>query len=149
MQLIQIFMVVIFAWLLILTVAAAYIIIHFRRLSKGVGTGNLITVIDKLIDIEEDNSESIVNVGKRIDKIEEDSLLHIQKVGLVKFNPFQELGGDHSFSLALLDGKDNGFVVTGLHSRDRTRIYSKIIEKGKSGLELSKEEKRAVKQALK
>jgi hypothetical protein len=65
-------------------------------------------------------------------------------VGLIRFNPFNEIGGDHSFSLAILDGGDNGIIITGLHTRDRTRIYAKQVNKGKSDLELSTEEQKAL-----
>lgn len=149
MQLLEVLILISFVWLIILTGLGIYIFVHFRRLSKGVSTGNLISVIDNLIDIEQENSKSIGSINEEIDDIHKKSLLHIQKFGLIKFNPFQELGGDHSFSLALLDGNDNGIILTGLHSRERTRIYSKNIEKGKSKIELSKEETKAINKALK
>jgi hypothetical protein len=67
----------------------------------------------------------------------------------VRFNPFKELGGDHSFSLAILDSHDSGIVITSLHTRDRTRVYMKDIKKGKSESELSAEEKSALTSAEK
>ena len=71
---------------------------------------------------------------------------HIQKVGFVRFNPFPQTGGDQSFSLSLLDENDNGFVLSSLHSRDTTRFYAKTIKNGQGdGYELSKEEKKAIK----
>jgi hypothetical protein len=63
---------------------------------------------------------------------------------MIRFNPFSELGGDHSFCLALLDDRDTGVVLTGLHTRERTRFYMKDITNGKSSLELSNEEKKAL-----
>jgi len=57
--------------------------------------------------------------------------------------------GDHSFSLALLDGKDTGVVITGLHTRERTRVYMKAIKAGKGEHELSEDEKKALAKALK
>lgn len=74
--------------------------------------------------------------------------MNVQKIGLVRFNPFNETGGDHSFSLALLDGNGNGFVMTGLHTRERTRLYIKPIRNLKSEYELSQEEQKAIKEAL-
>ena len=73
----------------------------------------------------------------------------MQKYGFVRFNPFGDMGGDHSFCLALLNGKHTGFVLTGLHTRERTRVYVKHIKRGKSEYDLSKEERKALEQALK
>ena len=85
-----------------------------------------------------------------MNKLQKDNVFNIQKVGLVRFNPFSETGGNQSFSLALLDGEDSGFVITSLHSREITRTYAKEVSKSKQeGYELSVEEKRAVKSAKK
>lgn len=71
----------------------------------------------------------------------------IQKVGVVRFNPFKETGGDQSFVVALLDFQDNGLVISSLYSREGTRIYTKPIEAGQSKYPLSKEETEALKKA--
>jgi hypothetical protein len=63
---------------------------------------------------------------------------------LVKYNPFNESGGDHSFSLALLDGNKNGIIITSLHTRERTRLYIKDVVLGKTKITLSKEEQKAL-----
>jgi len=65
-----------------------------------------------------------------------------------KYNPYNDTGGDQSFSLVLLDGKLNGTILTSLHSRSGTRIYAKVIKKGESELDLSKEEKEVLKKAI-
>ena len=70
------------------------------------------------------------------------------RVGLVRFNPFEDTGGNQSFALALLDGRGDGFVVSSLHSRTGTRIYAKAIAKGVSEAALSGEETTALNQAL-
>lgn len=86
-------------------------------------------------------------VRKRLDFLEEDGKLHSQKVSLVRYNPFRELGGDHSFCLAILDGHDTGVIITSLHTRDRTRVYMKSIKNGKSETQLSIEELKALSKA--
>ncbi|MBU4210353.1 DUF4446 family protein [Patescibacteria group bacterium] len=74
----------------------------------------------------------------------------IQKVSLHRFNPFNELGGNQSFVLVLLDSDNSGIIVTSLHGRKNTRIYSKRVKNGKAdGITLSKEEELAIKKALK
>ena len=83
-------------------------------------------------------------------KINNLSLRGIHKVGLVRFNPFKDVGGDQSFSLALLNGKDNGVVISSLYTREGTRAYAKAIASGQSEkYPLSEEEKKAIKIALK
>lgn len=124
-----------------------YIFIFFKRLSKGVGRNDLIKILGKLSEIERENSGSIRNINKVIDEIKSDAKGHLQKVSLIRFNPFSEMGGDHSFSLAILDANLTGFVITGLHTRERTRVYTKKIENGKCRQDLSKEEKEALKKA--
>lgn len=73
----------------------------------------------------------------------------ISRVGLIRFNPFQEMGGDQSFSLALLDEKNNGVVVTGIHANDGSRTYAKPVEAGVSSYQLSREEEKAIAKAMK
>jgi len=72
----------------------------------------------------------------------------IQKVGLVRFNPFGDTGGDQSFAIALLDVHNNGFVISSLHGRGGTRMYAKKVDKGTSAHHLSEDEKKALAQAL-
>lgn len=68
----------------------------------------------------------------------------IQKVGLIRYNPFEEMGGNLCFALALLDGNDNGVVLNGIHSRTGSFTYAKPIEMGVSTYMLSEEEMKAV-----
>lgn len=136
-------------WLLGISIVLFREFALFNRLTKGVDAGDLKKVLEKVISQEGVNRKDIGEVARRVSYLEEEGKLHIQKVGLVRFNPFKELGGDHSFSLAVLDGKDSGIVITSLHTRDRTRVYMKDIKKGKSSFELSSEEKRALASAQK
>lgn len=131
-------------WLLILTIVVWRMLALFNRLTRGVEVTDLKKVLEKVLDREGQNEKEIVAAVKRIGYLEEDGKLHIQKVGLTRFNPFKELGGDHSFSLAILDAQDSGIIITSLHTRDRTRVYMKDVKKGKSGFELSSEEKKAL-----
>jgi len=136
-------------WLLVISFFLCRFIVFFNKLTKGVEVTDLKKVLEKILVRGEENTKDIKDLGKRIDLLEEDGKFHIQKVGLVRFNPFRELGGDHSFSLAILDAHDSGVVITGLHTRDRTRIYMKDIKRGKSAFELSVEERKALSNAQK
>lgn len=72
----------------------------------------------------------------------------LKSIGLVRFNPYRDTGGDQSFALCILDSNKDGILVTAIHAREGTRIYAKSIEGGNSSHELSNEEQQAVKQAL-
>lgn len=121
----------------------------YRKLTKGVDLGDIKKVLEKILSRGDLNTKNIEELTKRLSVMDEKDKHHIQKVGLVRFNPFSELGGDHSFCLAILDDRDTGVVITGLHTRDRTRIYMKDIKNGKSSFDLSTEEKKAVANAEK
>lgn len=69
---------------------------------------------------------------------------NVQKIGLVRYNPFAEMGGNLCFALAILDGEDNGIVINGIHSRTGSFTYAKPIERGVSIYILSDEELRAI-----
>lgn len=141
--------VIIGVWLLALSVAFFLIFRFFNRLARGTKEIDLRKVLDRLLEQEKKNSEGVELLVKEIRRLQEEGKLHVQRIGLVRFNPFKEIGGDHSFSLALLDGKDTGVVVTGLHTRERTRVYMKAIREGKCEFELSDEEKKALVKAQK
>lgn len=131
-------------WILVVSVLIYRLLALFNKLTKGVEAKDLKSVLEKVFNQEAKNQKDIQELGKRLSVVETGSRLHIQKVGLVRFNPFKELGGDHSFSLAILDGESSGVLITSLHTRDRTRVYLKSIKKGKSDVELSEEEKKAL-----
>lgn len=86
--------------------------------------------------------------AQRMEKIEQEGSFHIQKIGLLRFNPFRDTGGEQSFILALTDANDSGIVVSALYSRSGTRWYAKKVVKGKGEEhELSDEETKALKLA--
>jgi len=68
----------------------------------------------------------------------------IQGIGVVRYNPFPEMGSNMSFSLALLDGHANGVVLSVLTNRDGSRVYGKAVENGNSSYPLSDEERQAL-----
>ncbi len=90
---------------------------------------------------------NIEKIFQEIKKIKEENKFSVQKVGVVRFNPFSEVGGDQSFSIALLDSNNDGLVITSLYSREGNRVYGKPIKNGLSGYTLSKEEKEAINKA--
>lgn len=100
----------------------------------------------------------IVNQNKRITELatqanyieealkqtKEQQRLAIQKMGVVRYNPFADNGGNLSFSLALMDDHDNGVVITSMHGRETNRIYAKPVKSGSSEFSLTEEERKAI-----
>ena len=91
--------------------------------------------------------EQTQKLEKGLDSVEKDFEKAIAKIGIVRFNPFREIGGDQSFSLALLNNEDSGVVVTSHYGKEMQRIYAKPVKKGKSEYSLSVEEEDAIKKA--
>ena len=140
---------VVAVWLLGLTVFVVLQTRFFNKLARDEKGKGLKSVLEKILKEQKLSKKDISALEKELANYKEEGKLHVQKVGLVRFNPFKELGGDHSFTLAILDGKDTGLIITGLHTRERTRVYAKEVKKGKSDIELSGEEEKALKKALK
>jgi hypothetical protein len=89
----------------------------------------------------------LAGLAERQQSAEQHSRLAVQRVGVVRFNPFEDTGGNQSFALAMLDADGNGFVLSSLHSRQQTRVYLKPITAGKSDGALSDEETEALRRA--
>ncbi len=104
---------------------------------------NLKEVLSQFKDLK----EGVGKISKELKSLKKQSKFSLQKVGTVRFNPFKEIGGNQSFSIALLDGNNDGVVITSFYSREGNRVFGKPIKNGKSQYLLSEEEKRAVDQA--
>ena len=87
-------------------------------------------------------------LARRVDGAEALAERSIQRVGVVRFNPFPDTGGNQSFVVALLDTHDDGVVLSSLHSRGGTRVYLKQVAKGRAETALSEEETEAIRRAI-
>lgn len=104
-------------------------------------------VINAVLSELKDMHEEQVNLERNLLSLQQQLNFAIQKVGLVRFNPFGDSGGNFSFSLALLDAENTGIVITSMHGREQNRIYCKEIIKGASKIGLTEEELNALRQA--
>ena len=136
-------------WMLVLSILFWRISSHYNTLTKNVSEKNLSSILQTLLKELEVTQDDIKSLIKRCDTIEKEGMFHIQRIGLLRFNPFKDTGGDQSFILALLNGEKTGIVISGLYSRSGTRWYAKKVNKG-VGIEhvLSDEEKKAIEQAV-
>lgn len=140
--------IIILVWLTALTGFISWIYFGFKNLLKDSKDKNFIKTFKNIQEVQEQNIKDILSLNLDLNNFKKVSKLNIQKVGLTKYNPFDETGGDHSFSLVLLDGNKNGIIITSLHTRERTRLYLKEVVSGNSKIELSKDESKALSLAI-
>lgn len=91
-------------------------------------------------------NEEMSSKIKEIDKLAKKSLT---KVVMARYNPFGDVGSNQSFSLAALNDRNDGFVISSIHSREGTRVYAKPIKGGESRYNLSKEEQKIINKIIK
>ena len=102
--------------------------------------GVLETHLGRVVEVQAE----VVELGRRTDRLEVDGRRAFQRIGLVRFNPFEDTGGNQSFALALLDAEEDGIVISSLHARGATRIYAKAVAAGRPEAALSDEETEAL-----
>ncbi|OGD81530.1 hypothetical protein A3A54_02330 [Candidatus Curtissbacteria bacterium RIFCSPLOWO2_01_FULL_39_62] len=135
-------------WVLILSYFLFKAISHYRRLGKSENIKDLGKILERIVSRVDLQAQEITEIKKGLVSHKDLALGHFSKHALIRFNPFEESGGDQSFTIALLDSKNNGIVLSSLHSRSGTRIYAKeVVGAGAPHHKLSKEEKEAVDKA--
>jgi len=137
------------AWLVVLQRSESRLRSRLRRILSDNGSTGLDEVLAG-------HATRIEQLGSRVDaltalqrELETATGRSLQKVGVVRFNPFQDSGGDQSFAIAMLDQRGSGVVVSSLHGRAETRIFAKQVTNGRSTHSLSDEEQQAIREALK
>lgn len=120
----------------------------FNRLRKTFFAGrtgaDLETIINALDGKLRSLQEEQTALAQAISRLQYNNEFAIQKVGIIRFNPFGDDGGNFSFCLALLDNHDTGIVLTSMHGRQQNRIYTKKIQNGASETALTEEEQQAI-----
>ncbi|MFI5205420.1 MAG: DUF4446 family protein [Candidatus Paceibacterales bacterium] len=144
--------------ILILTILALIIgcyclwqIVSLNRLRKSFFAGSraldLETVILALQRELQDSRRQEEVLEQALTELKKDVSFAVQKVGLVRFNPFNDGGGNFSFCLAILDAHNSGVVLTSMYGREQNRIYTKKIDDGRCEVQLTEEELEAVRLA--
>lgn len=143
-----ILLIVVFFLLILMVKKVKLLSRSYKDFMRGKDAESLEEVIlerfNEIDDLKIANGEN----RKRIDDITQNLLLTYQKIGIVKYDAFHEMGGKLSFALALLDKSNNGFVMNSMHNRESCYTYIKEIIDGKSYITLSDEEKKAVDTAI-
>lgn len=138
------FFIAVFVWLLILTILLIKTTNHYQELVKGTNKRRLNEILDQLVEDKKKSIDLINDLQSRLKSLEEEKNFYLQKIGLVRYNPFEEKG-EKSFVLSLLDKNNSGILLNCIYTRDGLRIYFKEIIKGKQEKgQLSEEEEKAV-----
>lgn len=115
-----------------------------KLLFKGTKVADLEGIIFEQIKRLRQTEKDLEELNNFCQYLEKMSLRGLQKISVIRFNPFNDTGGDQSFAIACLDAENNGFTLTSLFTREGTRIYTKPIENSESTYPLTNEEKEAI-----
>ena len=120
----------------------------YRKFMRGVTNKNLeeliVGYLDKIDEVKV-NSEQIASLYSDLDKRIKNC---IQKISVIRYRAFDDVGSDLSFSIALLDENNSGVILTGIYGRQESTTYAKPIDKGISRYDLSQEEQQVLKEAM-
>lgn len=141
---------------LILVIASVTFLLQMkkmkRRLDRFLGSGSdkhdMERMLGDFLERTEAVDEKYSRVNHRIDSIDRQLGFCIQKTGMVRYNPFQDTGGDLSFALALLNEHNDGIVISSLYGRESSYVYGKTISEGRPSHSLSPEEEKALRIAV-
>ncbi len=140
--------IVLAAWLAMLQRSESRLRERLRRILSDGGSAGL----DEILDGQSKRLEQLASRVDTADALSRElaasTRLALRKVGVVRFNPFQDSGGDQSFAIALLDESGTGILISSLHGRAETRIFAKQVTDGRSTHTLSDEEQQAIRAAL-
>ncbi|SEQ51537.1 DUF4446 family protein [Butyrivibrio sp. TB] len=122
-----------------------------RRISKFMSGRDAESLEDQIVELFEDNQymkaasdknkNDIIDLNKRMRHC-------FQKVGIVKYDALNQMGGQLSYALALLDEEDNGYIINSVHGNEGCYSYTKVIKNGRSDIELGIEERKALENAV-
>jgi Protein of unknown function (DUF4446) len=136
---------------LILSGYCAWQMVSINRLKKAFFAGEKAASLENVIySLKQELKNSRAQedaLGKALMDLKSKTAFAIQRVGLVRFNPFNDGGGNFSFTLALLDDYNSGVIITSMYGREQNRIYTKKIEQGKCDIKLTEEEEQAISRA--
>lgn len=117
---------------------------QYQHMMAGTSGGNLETMLNDHIAQVRKTAARVEVVDDLAHRLEKAAFFSLQHLGVVRYNPFHDTGGDQSFAIALVDGHGNGVVLSSLHARDATRVYAKPLQKWESTYSLTEEEKQAI-----
>lgn len=140
----------VFVWLTALSFLVWKQFIFLKSLFPKGGERDIRRKFEEVLKVADEGKQDLRELEAKLSELSHQGIKHIQRVELLRYNPYEDTGGNISFSLALLDDLGNGFVLTSLHSRSGTRVFAKPVIFGKEQKhQLSEEEEAVVEKALK
>jgi hypothetical protein len=122
---------------------------RLKRFWRGKKGADLESVVMELADNIEILHRNASEVGKQLTAVDQRLKQAVSKVHTIRFNPYGDQGGNHSFATAFVNDSGDGVVISGLYARDRVNVYAKPLSGGNSEHELTNEEKQAIRTAKK
>ena len=135
-------------WLAMLERSAAQLRGRLRRILSDNGTAGLDEILAGHAKRTDQLASRVDATEALARELEASTRLALRRVGVVRFNPFQDSGGDQSFAIALLDQGGTGLIISSLHGRAESRLFAKQVTEGRSKHALSDEEQQAIRAAL-
>ena len=132
---------------LVLTIRLGRLSRVYRKLTQGTSGGNLEEHLVGYSDQVRDVGERMKDLEARTTSLADSQRRCLQRVGMVRYDAFEDVGGEQSFSLALTDADRNGAVISSVYSRSDVRVYAKALANGRSSHPLSVEDQRALAEA--
>lgn len=132
------------AGVVVLLVRQQWLRAQYRRFMTGATGANLESLLRDHVAQMGAIAEQLQAVDQLARRLEAEGRFAVQHLGVVRYNPFRDTGGDQSFAVALADAHGNGVVLSSLHARDVTRVYAKPLTNWVSGHTLTDEEKQAI-----
>ena len=143
-----ILMVIMYAFILNLYMDVRRMKKRYKKMMTGVESGNLermlIGHIDEVQRVKEQNTALEVENKKISDLLQQ----ALTRVGMVRFRAFEDMGGDLSYAVAMLDSHNNGVILSSVFGREGSQAYAKPIENGSSTYKLTEEEQQALREAM-
>ena len=122
--------------------------LRLRRFTRGSGGDNLEDTMLRMFDEHEEIHQILDREDREIDEIQDRLRNAIQKVGVIKYDAFNQMGGNLSSSIALLNENNDGVIINTVQSVDGCYSYVKQIRDGRPDVDLGKEENEALEQAM-
>lgn len=132
--------ILLFIMVIVLFKAVGIVENRYKRLMRGTSNNNLEEMLLERLKSIEDAKETSQKALKECEKLEIKIKECIQKVAIMRYKAFENVGSDLSFSIAMLDDKNDGVILTGIYGRQESTTYAKPIDKGISRYDLSEEE---------
>lgn len=121
---------------------------RYKKMMKGSYGKSIEEMVLENTKVVKESLDSVEEIKNDYDQLQARLANCIQKYAVVRYRAFDDVGSDLSYSIALLDNKNNGVVITGIYGRNESTTFAKPIENGISKYDLSDEEKQAIKNAL-